>query len=52
MAQVKAQLIIRKRWFFYPAAIIMVVLGNLGIIRDQEKAGKWLADHALRGEIR
>lgn len=65
MAEVQAQVIIRKRWFFWPAIITVAVLGKMGLIRDkdspehfggritgQERAGKWLADHAMRIEVR
>lgn len=55
----------RKRWFFWPALICIVMLGRLGLIRDkvstahhggietgQERAARWLADHAIRIEVR
>lgn len=55
----------RKRWFFWPAMICIVVIGRLGLIRDkvsaahhdgietgQERAARWLPDHAIRIEVR
>lgn len=52
MAQVQARLIATKRWFYYPVAIAMVVLGRLGILTSPERAAKWLVDHAMRFEVR
>jgi hypothetical protein len=58
-------LCLRKRWFFWPAAIILATMGRLGLIRGrasadhrdgietgQERVGRWLADHAIRIEVR
>jgi len=42
---------IRKRWFFWPAVVVIVALGKVGILRDQERAGRWLADHAMVIEV-
>jgi hypothetical protein len=65
MAQVQAQIIVRKRWFFWPALIAAAILGKLGLIRGkasaehfggiitgQERVGRWIADHAMRIEVR
>ena len=52
MAQVEAQLIIRKRWFFWPVVLVMLALAKLGILKDHGRAGKWLGDHAMRVEVR
>jgi hypothetical protein len=65
MAQLEAQIILRKRWFFWPAILTASLLGKLGLIRDklsaahhggvitgQERAAKWLADHAMVIEVR
>jgi hypothetical protein len=42
----------RKRWFFWPAVLVMVSLGKLGILKNPDRAAKWLADHAMRIEVR
>lgn len=52
MAEVKAQVILTRRWFFWPAMLAMVALGKLGILKSPDRAGKWLADHAMRIEVR
>lgn len=62
---ITVQLSARKRWFFWPAIVCLVMLGRLGLIRDkfsaahqggvetgQERAARWLADHAIRIEVR
>lgn len=52
MGQVQLRTVVRKRWFFWPAILIISALGKLGILKDPAKAGKWLADHAMRIEVR
>ena len=52
MAKVEAHIVVSKRWFFWPAILTIAALGKLGILKDQQKAGKWLADHAFRMEVR
>jgi hypothetical protein len=52
MAQVDAQIILRKCWFFWPAILTISALGKLGVLRDQQKAAQWLADNAMRIEVR
>ncbi len=60
MAQVSVTLRAHKRWFFWPAVVAIVVLGKMGLIRDrlsaahvsgietgQERAARWLAEHAI-----
>lgn len=60
MAKVKIAARIRKRWFFWPAVIILVTIGKLGLICDKvspahvggvetgrERVGRWLADYAM-----
>lgn len=51
MARVHATLTVTKRWFFWPAAGAILMLGKLGILTDADKAGKWLVDHAMRFEV-
>jgi hypothetical protein len=38
---------IRKRWYFYPAALAIVVLGRIGIIKDIQAASCWIARHCF-----
>lgn len=52
MADVQVTLVLRKRWFFWPALVTLVVLGKVGIIKDPEWAGRWLAENAMRIEVR
>lgn len=65
MAEQNLVLHAQKRWFFWPAIICIVAIGRLGLIRDkvsaahhggietgQERAARWLADHAIRIEVR
>lgn len=65
MAHVQADIVVRRRWFFWPALVLIVALGKIGLIRDkvspahhggietgQERAGRWIADHAMRIEVR
>lgn len=51
MTQIAQTLKVSKRWFFWPAAFAIVALGRLGILKDQQAAGKWLATHAMRIEV-
>ena len=51
MAQSTLTLRVCKRWFFRPAVMIMVLLWRVGLLRNQRKASKWLADHAVRIEV-
>lgn len=54
MAQIKKLNLhakVTKRGFFWPALLVIVALGWMGIIRSPEKAAKWLADHAMRLEV-
>lgn len=46
-AKLALKLHIRKRWFFWPAMVTIVTLGRLGILRDMEAAGAWLARYAM-----
>lgn len=41
-----------KRWFFWPAAATIVVLGHMGAIKDMDRWGHWLAVHAIRIKVR
>lgn len=52
MAKVEAHIHIVKRWFFWPATVLLAGLWKIGIIKDLEKAGKWLANNAMRIEVR
>jgi hypothetical protein len=65
MEQVNATVVLRRRWFFWPALLTLSLLGRLGLIRDkadpprwngkitgQERAAKWLAERAMRIEVR
>lgn len=52
MARCNVTLHTRKRWFFWPALVAIVVLGKLGVLRSQDRAGRWLADHAMVIEVR
>jgi hypothetical protein len=65
MARQSLTLHMQKRWFFWPAIVALAALGKLGLIRDkpseehhggietgQERAARWLADHAIRIEVR
>ena len=51
MAQLNLSIRVRKRWFFWPALVVIVMLGKAGILRDQHRAAKWLADHAMVIEV-
>lgn len=51
MAQVELKLKVIKRWFFGPALVVIVLLGRVGMLRDQHKAARWLADRAMRIEV-
>ncbi|WP_257556440.1 hypothetical protein [Sphingobium sp. CFD-2] len=42
----------RKRWFCRPAAVVMVLLIKAGIVRDAERAARWLVEHAMVLEVR
>jgi hypothetical protein len=65
MAKTHLSLHVRKRWFFWPAMLILVAAGKLGLIRDKasdahadgvetgpERAARWLVDHAVVIEVR
>lgn len=52
MVPVNVQITARKRWFFWPAIITFCALGKLGILRNPNAAAKWLADHAMKIEVR
>lgn len=49
---VELELIAKRRWSFWPAFLVIVTFGRLGILKDVDKAGTWLADHAMRVEAR
>ncbi len=51
MAQTEAKLRLTRRWFFAPALLTIVLLGRIGILRDEHRAAKWLADHAMTIEV-
>lgn len=64
MAKMSLTLGVRKRWFFYPAALAGVIAMGLGLIRDvpsDEHVGgvmpaldrvvRWLARHAVQCEV-
>lgn len=55
---------VTKRWFFWPAVLVVFVIGRLGLIRArpsrdyvggvepaESRAAKWIADWAMRIEI-
>lgn len=48
MAQVQLRIAVRKRWFFWPAFIILVALNRIGLVPDLGKSGSWLAEHKWR----
>lgn len=52
MANVTAEIVASKRWFFWPAVAAIVALDRLGLIRDRSRATGWLVDHAMRLEVR
>lgn len=49
--RVNLTLTVRKRWFFWPAMLTIVALGKVGVLKDIDKAAKWLADNAMRLEV-
>jgi hypothetical protein len=50
MAQTGIHITASKRWFFWPALVLFMALGKLGILRDSQKAAKWLVKWAMRIE--
>ena len=52
MAQIEVEIAVTRRWFFWPAMLIIVALGKCGFLHDQQRAAKWLADHAMCLEVR
>lgn len=65
MAQVDLKLVVRPRWWFRPALWAGFAALKLGLIRDadsvehydgritgEERVSKWLADFAMRFEVR
>jgi hypothetical protein len=52
MAEIQVRLYVSKRWYFWPALVLILILGRLRLIRDPNTAGKWLANHAMRIEVR
>lgn len=51
MANLTLTFTTRKRWFFWPAFYAIGVLAMVGIVRDLNRAGEWLAVHAMRFEV-
>lgn len=54
MAQVKATIIARKRWFFWPCVLCMMVGYWMGWIRecDRDRCSRWLANNAMKIEVK
>lgn len=64
MAQVQLRIAVRKRWFFWPAFFVALLLVRTGLLRDAEsaahwdgkitadkRAAEWLTSHAIVIEV-
>jgi hypothetical protein len=47
MANLELQMIVGRRWFFWPCIVTTAVLAELGLFRDIDPVVAWLARHAL-----
>lgn len=52
MATTNLHVSLRKRWFFWPALVATSLLGRVGVLKSPERAAKWIAEHAMRIEVR
>jgi hypothetical protein len=64
MARMNLAMKVQKRWFFWPAVVVIMLAGKLGLIRPRPsaeyvdgmdpgevRAARWLTDHAMRIEV-
>lgn len=54
MAEVNLRLAVNfhRRWWFMPAKIATIALIYIGLIRDIDRAARWLAENGMIMEIR
>jgi hypothetical protein len=51
MATVDLEITVTRRWFFWPAFVVALVLVTLRLVSD-EAAARWIAGHVFRIEPR
>lgn len=52
MAEIQVHILVRKRWFFWPAYGAIYALAWLGMVRDFTGAINWLVENGIVWRIR